>query len=56
MSKSTILDEVLVTFEVLGKLQISMGQICSQVTKTRKQNNRDVGILLVLNPTFVGVF
>jgi len=43
MSKITILDEVLDTFEILGKSQISMEQICSQVKKTREQNNQDVG-------------
>jgi len=43
MSKTTILDEILITFNALGKSDIPMWQICSQVKKNREQNGRDVG-------------
>ena len=43
MSKTTILDEVLLTFNALGKSDVSMQQIYSQVKKNREQNDRDVG-------------
>ncbi len=43
MSKPTILDEVLLTFSTLGKSDIPMWQIYSQVKKNREQNGRDVG-------------
>ncbi len=43
MSKTTILDEVLLTFSTLGKSDIPMWQIYSQVKKNREQNGRDVG-------------
>ena len=43
MSKNTILDEVLSTFDILGKSDITMNQICSQIKKNREQNGRDVG-------------
>ena len=43
MSKNTILDEVLFTFDILGKSDISMRQIFCQIKKNREQNGRDVG-------------
>ncbi len=43
MSKTTILDEILITFNALGKSDIPMWQIYSQVKKNREQNGRDVG-------------
>ncbi len=43
MSKPTILDEVLLTFNTLGKSDIPMWQIYSQIKKNREQNGRDVG-------------
>ena len=43
MSKTTILDEVLLTFSTLGKSDIPMWQIYFQVKKNREQNGRDVG-------------
>jgi len=42
-SKTTVLDEVLLTFNALGKSDIPMWQIYSQVKKNREQNGRDVG-------------
>lgn len=39
----TILDEVLFTFDVLGKSSISMRQIYSQIKKNREQSGRDGG-------------
>ena len=42
-SKTTVLDEVLLTFNTLGKSDIPMWQIYSQVKKNREQNGRDVG-------------
>ena len=42
MSKPTILDEVLITFNTIGKSGIPMWQICSQIKKNREQNDRDV--------------
>jgi hypothetical protein len=42
-SKTTILDEVIFTFDILGKSDIPMWQICSQVKKNREQNGKDVG-------------
>ena len=43
MSKMTILDEVLVAFESLGKSQLPTWQIYSQVKKIREQHNQNVG-------------
>jgi hypothetical protein len=43
MSKITILDEILFAFDMLGKSDIPMWQICSQVKKNREQNNVDIG-------------
>ncbi len=43
MSKITILDEVLSTFDILGKSDIPMKQIYSQIKKNREQNGRDIG-------------
>ena len=43
MSKDTILDEVLFTFDILGKSDIPLKRICSQIKKNREQNGRDVG-------------
>ena len=43
MSKPTILDEVLITFNTIGKSDIPMWQIYSQIKKNREQNGRDVG-------------
>ncbi len=42
-SKTTVLDEVLLTFNTLGKSDIPMWQIYSQVKKNREQNGMDVG-------------
>ncbi len=42
-SKTTVLDEVLLTFNALGKSDIPMWQIYFQVKKNREQNGRDVG-------------
>jgi len=41
--KTTVLDEVLLTFSTLGKSDIPMWQIYFQVKKNREQNGRDVG-------------
>jgi len=41
--KTTILDEVLLTFNTIGKSDILMWQIYSQVKKNREQNGMDVG-------------
>ncbi len=43
MSKTTILDEVLLTFNTVGKSDIPMWQIYSQVKKNREQNGREAG-------------
>ena len=43
MSKITILDEVLLIFDILGKSDIPMRQIYSQIKENREQNNIDVG-------------
>ena len=56
MSKTIILDEVLFTFDILGKSNIPMWQIYSQVKKNREQNDIDIGDLFVSNHTFAGVF
>lgn len=42
-SKTTVLDEVLLTFNTLGKSDIPMWQIYSQVKKSREQKGMDVG-------------
>ncbi len=42
MSKTTILDEVLLTFSTLGKSDIPMWQIYFQVKKNREQNGRGI--------------
>jgi len=42
-SKTTVLDEVLLTFSIFRKSDIPMWQIYSQVEKNREQNGRDVG-------------
>ena len=42
-SKTTILDEVLLTFNTLGKSDIPMWQIYSQVKKNREQKGMDIG-------------
>lgn len=39
----TILDEILSTFDILGKSDIPMNQIYSQIKKNREQNGRDIG-------------
>jgi len=41
--KTTILDEVLLTFSALGKLDIPMWQIYSKVKTNREQEGKDVG-------------
>ncbi len=43
MSKTTILYEVLLTFNTLGKSDIPMWQIYSQVKKNREHKGVDVG-------------
>ncbi len=43
MPKTTILEEVLLTFTNLGKSVIPMWQIYSQVRENREQNGKDVG-------------
>ena len=43
MPKTTILEEVLLTFTTLGKSVIPMWQIYSQVRENREQNGKDVG-------------
>ena len=43
MSQTTILDEILVAFNMLGKSCIPMWQIYFQIKKSREQNNIDVG-------------
>jgi len=43
MLKTTILEEVLLTFTTLGKSVIPMWQIYSQVRENREQNGKDVG-------------
>ena len=43
MSKTTLLDEVLFIFDMLGKSDIPMRQIYSQIKENREQNNIDVG-------------
>jgi len=43
MSKTTILDEIFVAFNMLGKSCIPMWQIYFQIKKSREQNNVDVG-------------
>ena len=43
MPKTTILEEVLLTFTNLGKSVIPMLQIYSQVRENREQNGKDVG-------------
>ena len=42
-SKTTVLDEVLLTFNALGKSDIPMWQIYSQVKKNREQKGMNVG-------------
>ncbi len=41
--KTTVLDEVLLTFSTLGKSDIPMWQIYFQVKKNREQNGRGIG-------------
>ena len=43
MPKTTILEEVFLTFTTLGKSVIPMWQIYSQVRENREQNGKDVG-------------